>query len=216
VFDDLLRRLKDRLLAPAARRVGRAVSPNAVSALACAAGLACAWCAARGAYGAGLALWLLNRLLDGFDGALARAQGTQSDFGGYLDLVLDFAVYAAVPIGLVLGRPGVPLAVAALAMLASFYVNAASWMYLAAVLERRGAGAAARGELTAVTMPAGLVAGAETVALYALFFLFPARLATLFWVVAALVLATAAHRVAWAWRHLARGDSRLAPRDPER
>jgi hypothetical protein len=62
---------------------------------------------------------------------------------------------------------------AGLALLGSFFVNAASWMYLSAVLERRGAGAAARGERTTVTMPPGLIAGAETVVLYTLFLVFP-------------------------------------------
>jgi len=202
VFDDLLRRLKDRLLAPLARAVGTRVSPNAVTVASCVVGLGAAWLAARGAYRAGLALWLASRLLDGFDGALARVQGTQSDFGGYLDLLLDFVVYAAVPIGFVVGRPGVPLALAALALLGSFYVNAASWMYLSAVLERRAAGAAARGELTTVTMPPGLVAGTETVVLYASFFVFPGRLLELFVVMAALVLLTVVQRVLWATRRL--------------
>lgn len=202
MFDDLLRALKDRLLAPLARAAGARVSPTAVTLLAFALGMAAALCAARARDGLALALWLLNRLLDGFDGTLARTTGRQTDAGGYLDLVLDFAVYAALPIGLVLGRPSLPLAVAALALLASYYVNAASWLYLAAVLERRGAGAAARGARTTVTIPPGLIGGAETVVFYAVCFLFPGRLVALFAAFAALVLATAAQRVAWGVRRL--------------
>ena len=202
MFDDLLRRLKDRLLAPVARAVGGAVPPDVVTVLACVAGLGAAWCGARGAYRAGLALWLASRLLDGFDGTLARTQGTQRDLGGYLDLLLDFVVYAAVPIGLVVGRPSMPVALAALVLLASCYVNAASWMYLSAILERRAAGAAARGEVTSVTMPPGLVGGAETVVLYAVFFLVPDRLAWAFGTMAALVAVTVVQRVVWAARTL--------------
>ena len=202
MFDDLLRRLKDRLLAPVARAVGGAVPPDVVTVLACVAGLGAAWCGARGAYRAGLALWLASRLLDGFDAALARTQGTQRDLGGYLDLLLDFVVYAAVPIGLVVGRPSMPVALAALVLLASCYVNAASWMYLSAILERRAAGAAARGEVTSVTMPPGLVGGAETVVLYAVFFLVPDRLAWAFGTMAALVAVTVVQRVVWAARTL--------------
>jgi len=202
MFDDLLRRLKDRLLAPFAARVGRRVHPNAVSAAALAAGLAVALFAARRAYGAALACWALNRLLDGLDGTLARVSGQQSDFGGYLDILLDFVVYAAVPIGLAHGVDAPAVMRAALWLEAAFFVNAASWMYLAAVLERRAVGAAARGELTTVTMPPGLVAGAETVLFYALFLAFPAHLATLFAVMAALVAVNVAQRLAWAWRRL--------------
>ena len=87
-------------------------------------------------------------------------------------------------------------------MLASFYVNAASYLFLSAVLERRNHGAAARGELTTVTMPGGLVEGAETVVFYSLFFIFPAQLAPLFGLMAALVGVTIVQRVMWAVKHL--------------
>ena len=202
MFDVLLRVLKDRLLEPLARLLGPRVAPNAVTVFALLVGLAAGAAAWRRAYGVALALWALNRLLDGLDGTLARVHGRQTDFGGYLDILLDFAVYTAVPTGLALGRPTLPVLAAGLALLGSFFVNAASWMYLSAVLERRGAGAAARGERTTVTMPPGLIAGAETVVLYTLFLVFPGRLAELFGVMAALVYATVGQRLVWARRHL--------------
>jgi len=202
VFDLLLRALKDRLLEPIARLLGPRVAPNLVTVLACLVGLGAGMCAWRRAYGAALLLWALNRLLDGLDGTLARVHGRQTDFGGYLDILLDFAVYTAVPTGLALGRPAFPVLAACVALLGSFFVNAASWMYLSAVLERRDAGAKQRGELTTVTMPPGLVAGTETVVLYTLFLLFPGRLTALFGLMAALVYVTVVQRVVWAWRHL--------------
>lgn len=202
VFDDWLRALKDRLFAPFARRVGAVVHANAVTVLACAVGLLAAWAAAERRYPAALLLWVLNRLLDGLDGSVAREGGRASDVGAYLDILLDHVVYAAVPIGLALGDGGRTALVAALALVATFYVNAASWMYLSAVLERRGRGAAARGERTAVTMPPGIVAGAETAVLYALFLLLPAHLVALFSLMAVLVLVTVAQRLLWATCHL--------------
>lgn len=36
----------------------------------------------------------------GIDGLVARVSGQQTDFGGYLDILCDFVVYAAIPIGL--------------------------------------------------------------------------------------------------------------------
>ncbi len=205
MFDHFLRVLKDRLLAPVARAIGPGLSPTLVTVLACLVGIGAAVAAAAGHFGMGLALWLLNRGLDGLDGTLARVHDRQTDFGGYLDILLDFVVYAAVPVGLACGAweaaaPWLPFA--GLALLASFFVNAASWMYLSALLERRQAGAAARAELTSVTMPPGLVAGTETVIFYSCFFLFPRRLAELFALMAALVAATIAQRVVWARRHL--------------
>jgi phosphatidylglycerophosphate synthase len=205
VLDEVLRPLKERVLMRAAIVVGRSIPPMVVTVAAFVFGLGAAVAAARGANGTGLALWLANRVLDGFDGTLARAQGAQSDIGGYVDIVLDFVIYAAVPLGLVLGAAPperATLAVSALVMLASFYVNAASWMYLAAILERRGAGAAARGELTTITMPRGLVGGTETVVFYALFLALPRTLVPLFILMTALVLVTVMQRLVWAVRRL--------------
>src|SRR5215207_3077639 len=144
MFDDVLRALKDRLLAPIARRLGPGLHPNVVSIVAFLAGVGAAALAARRAYDVALALWVLNRVLDGLDGTLARVHAQQSDLGGYLDILLDFTVYALVPLALVVGAPARENAIAGLYLVATFFVNAASWMYLAAILERRAEGAAAR------------------------------------------------------------------------
>jgi phosphatidylglycerophosphate synthase len=162
VLDHTLRVYKDDLLRPIAGQMGR-ISPNAITLLALVVGLAAAGAAALQWYWVALGLWLLNRVFDGLDGMVARAHARQSDFGGYLDIVLDFVVYAAVPIGLYLGNQSGANALALILLLSSFYVNAASWIYLSAILEKRAAGAGARGELTTVTMPNGLVGGAETI-----------------------------------------------------
>ena len=39
-----------------------------------------------------LIFFLLTRLLDGIDGAYARATNQCTEFGGYLDIVVDFTV----------------------------------------------------------------------------------------------------------------------------
>lgn len=54
---------------------------------------------ALGWYPAALIAIVLNRLLDGLDGALARRRGL-TDAGGFLDIALDFLFYALVPFGL--------------------------------------------------------------------------------------------------------------------
>lgn len=56
---------------------------------------------ALGWYLAALVVILLNRLLDGLDGALARRREL-TDAGGFLDISLDFLFYALVPFGLFL------------------------------------------------------------------------------------------------------------------
>ena len=203
MFDRYLRDVKDRLLAPLARLLGPAVSPDAVSWAACAVGLAGAFAVASGAAEWGLALWIANRVLDGLDGTLARVHGRTTQFGGYLDIVLDFVVYAAIPIAIALAGGTQALAMAGMLLVASFFVNAASWMYLAAILEQRREGAAARSEATTIIMPPGLVAGTETVIFYTALLVFPAHQLWLFKTMAALVLVNVVMRLVWAQRHLA-------------
>jgi phosphatidylglycerophosphate synthase len=212
MLDAPLRPVKDRLLEPLVRALGGRVHPNLVTLLAFAAGLACALLALRGLHLPALAAWWLNRLLDGLDGLVARRHGMQTDLGGYLDLLLDFVVYAAVPLGLVAGRhPAEPAAWLALSLLlASFYVNAASWMYLSALAARPAA------PTTGIPMPGGIVEGAETLAFYSLFLLFPAAAVPLFGVMALLVALTVAQRLLWAVRHLGRAPRGARPRDRQR
>jgi hypothetical protein len=107
-------------------------------------------------------------------------------------------VYAAIPIAFIVAAGQYELAVAGVFLLASFYVNAASWMYLSALLEARLEGASSRGETTSARMPPGIIAGTETIVFYVLFFLLPARLSALFTLMAILVLANVAVRLYWA------------------
>jgi phosphatidylglycerophosphate synthase len=199
MFDHWLRLLKDRMFEPIAPVIGRWVHPNVITIFAFLAGLAAALFAAQGRTGLSFAAWAASRTLDGLDGSVARAVGSQSDFGGYLDTITDFVVYAAIPVGVLLGHPSEAAWRAGLFLLATFYVNAASWMYLAAILERRQLGVAATGERTSVTMPPAIVAGAETVVFYSLFLLVPAWAPPLFWLMGILVVGNIVLRLAWAW-----------------
>ncbi len=198
MFDEYLRALKDRLLSPLVRVLGGRVHPLAISLLAFGVGLLTAVAGGLRLYGLGLGLWGLNRVLDGLDGAVARATHQATDLGAYWDILLDVVVYAAVPIGLAIGSASPAAWVALGVLFGTFYLNAASWMYLSALLERRGQGAVVRAELTSVTMPRGLIGGTETVVLYVLFFLFPHRLPALYWGMAALVGVTVLQRLVWA------------------
>ncbi len=205
MFDSPIRRAKDRIAAPLAARMTR-ISPNAMTLLALAVGLAAAVLAARRAYLWAIGFGALNRALDGMDGLLARVNNRQSDFGGYLDILLDFVVYAAIPLGMVLGAPSQTRYLALSFMLATFYINSASWMYLAAILEKRNAQnlhAADNPEvITTIVMPTGLVGGLETVLAYCAFLLFPPAMAVIFSVFGILVLVTIVQRLIWAWRAL--------------
>jgi phosphatidylglycerophosphate synthase len=56
------------------------------------------------AYFLALIIILINRLLDGVDGNLARRQGA-TDAGGFLDIGLDFIFYSSIPFGFILANP---------------------------------------------------------------------------------------------------------------
>lgn len=201
MLDNALRHFKDRLLDPLARRLPKA-APIAITLIALVVGLVGIILLTQQYYCWGLICWLLNRLLDGLDGAVARVHQRQSDWGGYVDILSDYVVYAGFPAALVIGTPSSGGYLCLAFLLACFYVNTASWMYLAAILEKRKHGAIARSELTTITMPAGLIGGTETIVFYSLFLLWPLHLVPLYLLMAGLVLVTVGQRLVWASRHL--------------
>src|SRR6056297_1900033 len=133
MFDILLRPLKDKVLDPCAKLLGRFLSPHAVTLISLLLGAASVTAVFYGRLGAALILWILNRITDGLDGAVARVTGKSSDIGGYIDIMADFLIYAALPIAFALQSPAEGALIAAAVLLAAFYINAGAWMYLAAL-----------------------------------------------------------------------------------
>ena len=176
------------------RRVAAAgLSANAVTTMGLMLGLAAAICVAVGANGAALALILASRLADGLDGAVARATRA-SDFGGYYDILADFVFYAAVPMGFIWADPGAH-GLAGGALLAAFYVNAASFLGYAILAEKHRLSTSANGRKSWYHA-GGLLEGTETIAFFVALCLFPAAFVPLAWVFAALCLVTALARLA--------------------
>ncbi|TVR05306.1 MAG: CDP-alcohol phosphatidyltransferase family protein [Spirochaetaceae bacterium] len=200
MFDHVLRRGKDHLLAPLVRVAGSRFHPNLISVAAAVIGVAAAVALANGAYGLAAALWVSNRLVDGLDGAVARATGQTSEFGGYLDLMLDVVVYSAIPIGFALHRPEPEVFLAVTLLLAACYINITSWLYLSVLIERHRQSrefAAAPQRLTAIAMPRGLVEGAETIVAYLVLMLFPDYAVVILLITAAAILVGAVQRMIW-------------------
>ena len=200
MYDHLIRQPKETILRPLARKVS--LSPNTLTAIGLLFGLVAALLCAFGLFRWALYFWIANRLLDGLDGEVARVRGTQSDLGGYLDILADLLIYAFIPIGLTFSN-GLTAAWLSLSlMLASFYLNVGSWMYLSSILEKRNAGAASSGEKTSVTMPRGLIEGTETVVFFSLFLLFPQYIIPMFLLFTLLTFVGAFQRVFWAQSNL--------------
>lgn len=193
MLDPLLRRWID----PSLNRAGawlarRDMSANAFSLAGLAVGLTVIPLLAWGHYGMALLVILLNRLIDGLDGAIARHKGT-TPFGGYLDIMCDMGFYAAVPIGFALAQPGNALWAAVL--LASFVCTASSFLGRAVLAAQRGAPDDGARGLKSFFHAAGLVEGTETIIALVLFCVFPAGFPWLAGVFAGLCFWTAAARV---------------------
>lgn len=194
MLDGVMRRLIEPALAKAGRALAAGgIGADAVTLAGFALGLAAAAVIAlAGPVWVALALLLASRLCDGLDGAVARAR-QKSDFGGYLDIVCDFAFYAAIPLAFVLRDPAAN-GVAGAALLASFYINGATFLGFAVLAEKRGLETRSRGEKS-LYFSAGLLEGTETIGFFVLVTLWPAGFATAAWVFAALCLLTALSRV---------------------
>tara|TARA_A100000171_G_scaffold51606_2_gene66450 strand:- start:573 stop:1178 length:606 start_codon:yes stop_codon:yes gene_type:complete len=195
MFDAKLRPLID----PPLNRLGsalarRGVTANAITFLGLALGLAGAAAISGGYFSAGLGLILANRLLDGLDGAVARANGP-TVLGGYFDIVADFAFYVSVPLGFGLVDPANTQA--ALVLVASFVLTGVSFLAYAVIAAERGARTDAHGRKS-FFYSTGLAEGSETIAVFIAFALFPAWFVPLAYAYAALCVLTVFQRSALA------------------
>lgn len=204
MLDRHLRQLKEDILQPITHwvRADLGLSPTQITLIGGGVGLLSAACAWQGAYALGLGLWVINRVLDGLDGAVARRFQLQSDIGGYIDIIVDDIIYAAIPIGMAVSVHQMTVYIALVMLLAVFYVNMASWSVLSSILEKRRRGAQQSGEMTTITMPGGLIEGTETILFYVLFFILPDYLALLFGAMALLTAITIGQRMVWALKHV--------------
>jgi phosphatidylglycerophosphate synthase len=207
MIDQISRPIKDKLLNPFGNLLGKFISPNQMTLLAFLLGVVVCWFVLQGEYLWALGFWGLNRVTDGLDGTIARLKNQQTDFGGYLDLLLDFIVYAAIPLAFyfhlkeqLVYEKSSALGLALGIMLSVFYINAASWMVLSAILEKKQS--SAYQGTTTIRMPTGVIEGAETILVYSLFFIFPGYLVFLFYILSFATSLGILQRLIWAYRNL--------------
>ncbi|MFZ1471151.1 MAG: CDP-alcohol phosphatidyltransferase family protein [Paracoccaceae bacterium] len=201
MFDSRLRRVID----PVLNRAGRAIATRGITAdqmtlIGLGLGVLAALVLAFGLPGwLALLPLIAGRIADGLDGAVARAS-QKTDFGGYLDIACDFAVYGAIPLAFVIRDPAAN-AIPGAFVLFSFYVNAASFLGFATMAAKRGLETRAQGEKS-LYYAAGLLEGAETIGFFIALCLWPQLFAPLSWAFGALCLMTAIARILWARRVL--------------
>jgi phosphatidylglycerophosphate synthase len=197
MLDARLRPLIDPPLNAMGRSLARlGVTANLVTLAGIALGIAAGAVLAQGEVVLGLALIMANRLLDGLDGAVARATHL-SDFGGYLDIVGDFVFYVAVPLGFGLAAPANLLP--ALLLVASFTLTGISFLAFAAIAAKRGEDTTAHGRKS-FFYSTGLAEGAETIACFVAMCLWPQHFPIIAQAYAGLCVLTVVQRTALARR----------------
>ncbi len=212
MLDARARRVLDRPLSELTRLVDRPlVSPNRLTMLGLATGLASATTAAGQLWWWALGLWLFSRAMDGLDGPLARrrrsaAHGNTdtshgSEAGGFLDITADFAVYGATVVGVALGATAqydaswLPF----LLVLLAYHLNGTALLAFSSIAERTGR---QREDGRSLSFLGGLAEGTETIAVHSLWLVIPAHAGVIATVWAAVVAVSAAQRIVAGFRDL--------------
>lgn len=198
MLDKAIQHALKPLMTRAARSLVRlGLGADAISLAGFAIGMAAAAAIATQHYLSGLALLLLSRLMDGLDGAVARAT-TPTDRGGFLDITLDFLFYAAIPLAFALADPPAN-ALPAAVLLAAFIGTGSSFLAFAAVAEKR--------QLQSLAFPdksfyflGGLTEATETIAAFVAMCLWPQWFAHIAYGFAVLCGITVVLRVGWGWQ----------------
>ena len=113
---------------------------------------------------------IMNRIMDGLDGALAGLTA-KTDAGGFLDICLDFVFYSAVVAGFALSGPQ-NNAIPAVLLLLGFVGTGTSFLAFAVMAQKH--------DLKSVVYPhkamyyiGGLTEGTETIIFFAIICIFP-------------------------------------------
>lgn len=175
MWDARLRKAVDPFLNPIAGMLIRmGSSANLITMIGFGFGIA-AWIALACRFDlVALILIVINRLLDGLDGLVAR-QSHPTDLGGFLDIVFDFLFYSGVPFFFAVGRP--EFALPAAFLIFSFVGTGSSFLAFAAIAAKQQSG---QMESTSLPTPnkaihylGGLTEGMETILLFVSICLFP-------------------------------------------
>ncbi|CAN5541959.1 CDP-alcohol phosphatidyltransferase family protein [soil metagenome] len=193
------------------------VTPDRLTLLGLALGVGSAVSAALTWWPLALVLWLISRLCDGLDGALARRRARQpsgtragrahhGEAGGFLDITADFLVYGATVLGVAVGVTGssasggydaswLPFA----AVLVAYYVNGTAFLAFSSVAERTGHQI---DDGRSFSFLAGLAEGTETIVVHSLWLILPFYAEQIAWVWAAVVAVSALQRMVGGYRTL--------------
>lgn len=175
MVDARLRELLAGTFSSIARVIDRpGVSPDSITIVGLALGMGGAASAWEHRWLLALLLWLLSRIADGLDGALARrriGEGERSNpAGGYLDIMSDFVVYGSFVVGVAhgAGQGYLPYVFVLLA----YYLNGASFLAFSSIGEKEGIRLEDGRSLSFIY---GLAEAAETIVVHSTWCIFPSQ-----------------------------------------
>lgn len=197
MIDAALLPLQRRLLDPAARQIAAlGIGADHLTLAGFLIGVLAVPALAFGQFGLALALIAVNRVIDGLDGAVARVT-TPTDRGAFLDIALDFAFYALIPLGFALADPA-QNALPAAVLIAAFVGTGSSFLAFAVIAGQRGLRPDAYPS-KGIYYLGGLTEGFETIALFALMCVMPSAFPALAYLFAAACTLTTLTRWRQGW-----------------
>jgi phosphatidylglycerophosphate synthase len=169
VIDESFRQwLARRWGAPAVALHRAGITANQVTVVAAVLGVTAAALVAVKFTSFGIALWLVSRLLDGYDGMIARLTPGDASFGGYLDITLDMLAYSAMAIGFAVAMPAD--IVLWMVVLAGYVLAITSTLALSSLAEKADR---QLGGDRSIQFTRGLAEGGETTIVYVVIALAP-------------------------------------------
>ncbi len=194
MLDAIIRKRIDPPLAVIARRaVEWQISAQTATVIGFLLGLGSAALVASQLYIPAVVVFVVSRFFDGLDGAIAR-QTRLTDLGGFLDITLDFIIYAVMVFAFALADPAAN-ALAAAFLTTSFMGPAATFLAYAIIAAKHGITTDIRGSKSLYYL-GGLTEGTETIVCIVLMCLFPAWFSLIAVVYGVMCWITAGTRIA--------------------
>ena len=174
MLDSLIRPLIDPPLNKFSQRFSAApFGPNVITVIGFLFGVVACITVMLQMYSLAFVFVILNRLSDGLDGAYARSKNKTSDFGGYLDIVLDYLFYAGFPLAAAIGINTISSVTAGAFILFSFIGTAVTFLAYAIICAKRGLETNHQGQKS-FYFSKGLMEGTETIIFLMLICVMPA------------------------------------------
>ena len=201
-----VRSLKRPLAQAAKLLVDVGVSANSLTTFGFFLGILACLCIAIDHLLMGFFLFVLNRIFDGLDGAVARIRGP-TERGAFLDITLDFLIYSLVPLAFAVRDPSVALAASFL--LFSFVGTGSSFLAFSIFAARHKLENKDLKEKSIFYLQ-GLTEGFETMVILGMMCLMPQWFEFLAWCFGGLCLLTTSSRI-YQGNRLLRGISTPYP-----